>query len=75
MSNPQSLHLARTFDSWMVIAPEAKQHRELQYALEDGLDNGTLSHQDAITQTDRRPDRQSGLVGGAAAARRPAFRA
>ena len=50
MSNPQSLHLARTFDSWMVIAPEAKQHRELQYALEDGLDNGTLSHQDAITQ-------------------------
>ena len=47
MSNPQSLHLARTFDSWMVIAPEAKQHRELQYALEDGLDNGTLSHQDA----------------------------
>ena len=50
MSNPESLQVAWRIDSWMVVAPEAKKHRELQYELEDGLDNGTLSHQDAITR-------------------------
>ena len=50
MSNPESLQVAWRIDSWMVFAPEAKKHRELQYELEDGLDNATLSHQDAITR-------------------------
>ena len=50
MSNPESLQVAWRIDSWTVVAPEAKKHRELQYELEDGLDNRTLSHQDAITQ-------------------------
>ncbi len=50
MSNPESLQVAWRIDSWMVVAPEAKKHRELQYELEDGLDNATLSHRDAITR-------------------------
>lgn len=50
MSNPESLQVAWRIDSWMVFAPEAKKYRELQYELEDGLDNGTLSHRDAIAQ-------------------------
>ena len=55
MSNPESLQVGWRVDSWMVVAPEAKKHRELQYELEDGLDSGTLSHRGAITQLTEQP--------------------
>ena len=60
------MQVAWQIDHWVVVAAESERQRELQYRLEDGLDNGTLSPRDAITALNRAlmasPDWLEGLL-------------
>ena len=66
MSNQESVQVVWHIDGWVVVASESEKQRELQYRLEDGLDNGTLSPRAAITALNRAlmtsPDWLEGLL-------------